>query len=298
MNLSQSRALLAVADFGNFSEAALELQLSQPAISHAIATLEAELGVPLFSRGRHGAVLTPAGERIVYHARQVLQHLDLMQQEANLQRGLQGGRVRVASFRSVATHLLPKVIAQFRDRHPDVIITIIERPDYLDIEQCLREGRADIGITYLPTSSEFEAWELLRDDYLVLLPPATKVKGAQITWQELAEFPLVQLPCLPCGRILHNYLKKLALPMNTASDIQEDSTIVSMVVQNLGAAILPRLAAEPIPNTVIVHHLPSPLQRVIGAAVLSSTLHIPAVFAFLEMLRKLDLESLAKIPSA
>ncbi|MGA7937047.1 MAG: LysR family transcriptional regulator [Kovacikia sp.] len=298
MNLSQIRALLAVADFGNFSEAALELQLSQPAISHAIATLETELGVPLFSRGRHGAVLTPAGERIMQHARQALQHLDLMQQEANLQRGLQGGRVRIASFRSVATHLLPKVIAQFRDRHPDVTVTIIERPDYLDVEQCLREGRADIGITYLPTNREFEAWELLRDDYLVLLPPATTVKSSQVTWEELAEFPLVQLPCLPCGRILHNYLKKLAPPMNTASDIQEDSTIVSMVVQNLGAAILPRLAAEPIPSTVIVHSLPTPLQRVIGAAVLSSALHIPAVFAFLEMLRKLDLEKLASIPSA
>ncbi len=297
MNLSQIRALLAVADYGNFSEAALELQLSQPAISHAIATLETELGVQLFSRGRHGAVLTPAGERIVHHAREALQHLDLMQQEANVQRGLQGGRVRVASFRSVATHLLPKVIGQFRDRHPDVMVTIIERPDYLDIEQCLREGRADIGITYLPTSSEFEAWELLRDDYLVLLPPNTAVKHSQITWQELSQFPLVQLPCLPCGRVLHNHLKKLALPMNTASDIQEDSTIVSMVVQNLAAAILPRLAAEPIPSTVTVHKLPTPLQRVIGAAVLSTTLHVPAVFAFLEMLKKLDLERLAKVPS-
>lgn len=297
MNLSQIRALLAVAKYRNFSEAALELQLSQPAISHAIATLETELGVSLFSRGRHGAVLTPAGERIVHHARQALQHLNLMQQEANLQRGLQGGKVRVASFRSVATHLLPKAIAQFRDRHPDVTVTIIERPDYLDIEQCLREGRADIGITYLPTSKEFEAWELLRDDYLVLLPPTTTVRSCSITWEELAQFPLVQLPCLPCARMLHEHLKMVALPMNTACDIQEDSTIVSMVVQNLGVAILPQLAAEPIPSEIITHKLPTPLQRVIGAAVLSSALHIPAVFAFLEMLRTLNIRNFARFPS-
>ena len=58
------------------------------------------------------------------------------------------------------------MIANFRERHPEVSVTIIERPDYLDIEQCLREGRADIGITYLPTSNEFEAWELLRDEYV------------------------------------------------------------------------------------------------------------------------------------
>lgn len=294
MKFSQLRAVVAVAEHGNFSEAALELQLSQPAISHAIATLEEELGVPLFSRGRHGAVLTPAGERIVYHARQALQHLEMMQKEANLQKGLHGGQVRIASFRSVATHVLPKVIAKFRSCHPEVSVTIIERPDYLDIEQCLREGRADIGITYLPTSKEFEAWELLRDEYVALLPPTATVRSHQLTWGELADYPLVLLPCLPCGRILHNHIKKLAPPMHTASDIQEDSTIVSMVVQELGAAILPRLAAEPIPKDVQVYRLPVPVERVIATAVLSNTLHIPAVFAFLEMLKKFDRVSLAK----
>ena len=85
--------------------------------------------------------------------------------------------------------------------------------------------------------------------------------------------------------------------MHTASDIQEDSTIVSMVVQELGAAILPRLAAEPIPKDVQVYRLPVPVERVIATAVLSDTLHVPAVFAFLEMLRKFDRVSLAKFLS-
>lgn len=88
MKISQLRAVVAVAERGNFSEAALELQLTQPAVSHAIATLEEELGILLFARGRHGAALTPAGERILHHIRQVMQHLEMMQQEANLHKGL------------------------------------------------------------------------------------------------------------------------------------------------------------------------------------------------------------------
>ncbi|WP_242044994.1 LysR family transcriptional regulator [Anabaena azotica] len=88
MKISQLRAVVAVAEHGNFSEAALDLQLTQPAISHAIATLEEELGIPLFARGRHGAVLTPAGERILHHARQAMLHLEMMQAEANLHKGL------------------------------------------------------------------------------------------------------------------------------------------------------------------------------------------------------------------
>lgn len=296
MKLFQLEAIVAVADLKNFSEAALHLQLSQPAVSHAIATLEDELGVLLFSRGRHGAVLTPAGERIVVHARQALQQLDLMQKEANLQKGLQGGQVRIASFRSVATHVLPPVIAQFRDRHPDIRITIIERPDYLDIERCLREGRAEIGITYLPTSEDFSVWELLRDEYVALLPPTAPALDA-ITWEMLAAYSLVQLPCLPCGRMLHQHLKKVAPELPTASDIQEDSTIVGIVAQGLGAAILPRLAAEPIPPTLHVCPLPDPAERVIGVAVLAEALHSPAVFAFLDCLKQFDLSGIVSVPS-
>lgn len=293
MKLSQLSALVAVADYGNFSEAALELNLSQPTISHAIATLEAELGVPLFARGRRGAVLTAAGEQIVAHARQAIHHLELMQKEANLQKGLEGGQVRIASFRSVATHLLPRVIAQFRERVPNVSVTLIERPDYLDIEQTLREGRADIGITYLPTSAEFEVWELLRDDYIVLLPPKANLRNTHLTWDDLAAYSLILLPCIPCGRLLHKHLETVAPRMNTASDIQEDSTIVSMVMQGLGAAILPRLAAEPIPAALHIYPLPAPFERVIGVATMPEALYTPAVFAFLETLKTFDLQSLA-----
>ncbi|MBH8553416.1 LysR family transcriptional regulator [Nostocaceae cyanobacterium CENA357] len=294
MKLSQLRAVVAVADCGNFSEAALELELTQPAISHAIATLEEELGVPLFARGRHGAVLTPAGERILFHARQTLHSLEMIQQEANLHKGLHGGHVRIAAFRSVATHLLPKAIAQFHDQFSEVAVTIIECPAFTEVEKCLREGRADIGVTYLPTSDEFEVWEIIRDEYVVLLPPKAKVSSPKITWEDIAVYSPVLLACLPCGKPLHHHLKYVAPFMNVVGDIQEDSTVVSMVNQGLRAAILPRLAAVPIPPQVQVYSLPVPLERVMAVAILSDTLHIPAVFTFLEMLRKFDFYSLAK----
>ncbi|NJN12629.1 MAG: LysR family transcriptional regulator [Richelia sp. RM1_1_1] len=295
MKLSQLRAVVAVADYGNFSEAALELQLTQPAVSHAIATLEADLGVPLFLRGRRGAVLTPAGEQILYYARQALQHIEMMQQEANRHKGLRGGHVRIACFRSVATHLLPKAISQFHEQFPQVSVTIVERPHYLDIENCLREGLADIGITYLPTKDEFEAWKILDDEYIVLFPPNAKAKiNSRLTWEDLAKCQQVMVPPLPCGAILHEHLKLVASSLNIVSDIQEDSTVVSMVNQGLATAILPRLAALPIPQNVRVYSLPTPFVRVIGIAILSNTLHVPAVLTFLEMLQKFDFQTLTE----
>lgn len=69
LKISQLRALVAVAEHGNFTSAALDLGLSQSTVSHAIATLEEELGVVLLFRGRHGAILTPIGEQVIQEAR-------------------------------------------------------------------------------------------------------------------------------------------------------------------------------------------------------------------------------------
>lgn len=75
LKISQLRALVAVAQSGRFSEAALQLELSQSAISHATASLEEELGVVLIQRGRRGATLTPIGEQVLAEAEQVLERL-------------------------------------------------------------------------------------------------------------------------------------------------------------------------------------------------------------------------------
>ncbi len=285
IKLSQIRALVAIADWGNFSEAGSQLEISQSAVSHAIATLEAELGVVLLSRGRHGAHLTPVGERIAAHGRQVLQLLDAMHKEANLAKGLQGGQVRIACFRSVATHILPTVIARFRQNYPNITLTITENDIFPNIEQALRDGYADIGFTYLPTSDDFEAWEILRDDYILLLPPKTQLKSNPISWKDLSNYPLI-VSCLnPCNAWIRQWLPLSEYPLNIAYEIKEDSTIVSMVQQGLGAGILPRLAAEPIPPGVQLCNLPVGLTRVIGVAILAAALHPPAVYAFLDAVR-------------
>ncbi|MCC3404487.1 MAG: LysR family transcriptional regulator [Microcoleus sp. PH2017_10_PVI_O_A] len=286
MKLSQIQALIAVAEYANFSEAALQMELSQSAVSHAIASLEAELGVQLFHRGRHGAQLTPVGERVVLHGRQIVRSLEMMVKEADLDKGLQGGQVRIVSFRSVATHILPGIIAQFRDRFPKIAVSITEVYYTQAVEEALRSGKADIGFVSLPISDEFETREILRDKYVVLLPPTAKLSSAKITWEELANHPLIlQPPETACSIPLRKYLATSDFPLNIAYELSEDSTIVSMVMQGLGAAIMPRLAAEPIPAEVKVCSLPADFERVIGVAVLRDALLIPAVFAFLDLVK-------------
>jgi DNA-binding transcriptional LysR family regulator len=283
MNISHLHIFLTVVEQGSFSTAALKCDISQSAVSRAIAALEEQLGVSLLTRGRFGARPTPVGDRILTHARQILQCCESIDYEVNLAKGLQGGRVRVASFRSTATHLLPPLIVQFCHRFPKIEVTLTEA-DPLGVERALREGQVDIGLVPLPRSEEFDTWEIARDEFVVLLPQSIAVPEV-LTWEELSRHSFILYNYAECTSAVRKHWAKWGQSLKVAYEIKEDSTIVSMVAQGLGAAILPKLAALPIPDGVVVRSLPVPLERVIGAAVLASALHPPAVFTFLDLLR-------------
>jgi len=287
LKISQLRALVAIADTGTFSDAALQLDLSQSAVSHAIATLEEALGVVLLSRGRQGAALTPLGEDVTTEARQMMRSLEKIGLLAQQARGLQQGRVRIAGFRSVATHILPEVIQQFRSYYPGIQVKIEEFHQSRQVEQEVRQGRADIGFTYLPTTREFEAWELLRDRYVLLLPPHSDYLHGPHTWERLSQLPLILAPPDDgCRNLIDQHLALADHRVNPAYEVREDSTILSMVQQGLGATIMARLAAEPIPPTLTVVELPTPLERIIGVIQLADALQTPPIYAFMETLKQ------------
>jgi DNA-binding transcriptional LysR family regulator len=287
LKFSQLRILVSVADTGSFSEAALTLQMSQSAVSHAIAALESELGIVLVARGRYGSNLTPVGAQIVDRARQMLQLMEDIIKQANLAKGLDGGHLRISTFRSSGTHILPEVLAEYCQRYPAIAIDIREYDDRAEVEDDLRKGRSEIGITYLPVAAEFKVWELMRDEFVVLFPPFFELVSHKLEWAELIHYPLIMAPAGDgCDAMVYAHCANYGIKLHATYQIRSDATIVSMVAKGLGAAISPRLAAEPIPPNVKVYSLPVPLFRVISAAILEDALLPPAAFAFLELLKK------------
>ena len=285
MNMHQLEVLSQIAQRGSFSGAALALDTSQAAVSRAIAALEKELGVPLLTRGRFGAQLTPVGERILSHSHKILDLREMIEYEANLEKGLYGGRVRIASFRSAATHVLPPHIAQFSAAYPKVEVSLSER-DPAGVEQALRSGQADIGLVPLPRSSDdFDTWEIVRDEYVVLLPKTFTWGDQSLSWEILSSHTFILYNYAECTSTVRDYWAVRGHPLRVAYEIREDSTIVSMVAQGLGAAILPRLAAMPIPEDINVFSLPVPLERVIGVATLANSPRTSAVEVFLNILK-------------
>ena len=285
LKISRLRILVAVAEYKNFSEAALYLEISQSAVSHAIASLENDLGVILFNRGRNGAELTAVGEQLIAPAKQILKLLQNIVNEANKSKGLEGGTVRLVAFRSAAAHILPATIAQFCRRFPLIKVNVTDVDENFEIENILRSNQADIGLVDSPCSPEFETWKMYREEYVVLLHRSFNIDQTSLTWEQLARYPLIISAKHSCSHKIRECLKRSPKAVNIAYQMHEDSSIVGMAVEKLGAAIMPLLAAEPIPEQLKVYHFPVPLNRTIQAATIKNALHTPAVFAFLDVLK-------------
>src|SRR3954471_9677291 len=124
MELRHLRCLVVLADEQQFTRAAQRLGIAQPALSQQIQRLEAEMGLPLVDRTTRSVQLTGAGTRLVGHARRMLHDADLAIAEMQDLRGLRAGRLAVGASHTIGALDLPKLLAEFHRRFPDVELTV------------------------------------------------------------------------------------------------------------------------------------------------------------------------------
>ncbi len=120
MELRQIRAFVAVADFGHYRRAAASLNLTQPAITQRVQALETDLGVQLLKRNARGVRLTPAGEVLLEQARILVQIEDRALAAISDHIAGIGGRLRLSYLTLWDAGLPPKIVAEFRRRHPEI----------------------------------------------------------------------------------------------------------------------------------------------------------------------------------
>lgn len=143
VTLKQLRSLIAVADTGSFTLAARLLHVTQPAISMQVHELESMVGEVLLD-GRRGFRLTPAGDILVRHAREVLYALDLAEVELKANKGVASGTVDVAAI-TTAEYFVPRLLAAFGNAYPEISfrLTVHNRAGMVEL---LRERRVDLAI--------------------------------------------------------------------------------------------------------------------------------------------------------
>ena len=147
LDLSRLRVLVAVSREGSITAAAEALHYAQPSISHQLAKLEAEVGVPLLQRMGRGIRLTDAGRLLVQRAEAILAQVESVHAEMDELAGLRTGRARLAAFPSALATLVPRVAAHVAVRHPAVELTLIEAepPEALS---ALRNNEVDVALVF------------------------------------------------------------------------------------------------------------------------------------------------------
>jgi DNA-binding transcriptional LysR family regulator len=273
--LNQLEMLVAVADAGSFGAAAAELACTQSRISHAITELEACLGARLLTRSRTGCVPTEAGHRVLAKARQMLRLAAGLAEAADVGAGLVG-RVRIACFRSVATHLLPRALAALAVDYPGIRVDVDDScEERQQVARAVADGRAEIGIGQLPASAELLARPYVADAYVLVLPASFPVR-APLSWGQLEGLQYIQLDCSGALAVLAQ-CRAAGFAAEPSRTLATDSAIAAMVGLGVAFSILPRLAVFPEPQGVRIVDLPIPAKRQFALLALPGTARLEAV---------------------
>lgn len=238
---------VAVATTKSISQAAASENIAASAISKRISDFEAQVGTPLFYRQQKGVELTPAGEEMLRHAKDLQRLLDRIDDHmTDYAQGLKG-TVRIAANTSAITQFLPEDLALFVEEHPDMRIELNELTSN-DIVNAVRDGIADVGIfSGMIPDPELDVFTYRKDTLVVLTPQGHPLgTDGPVSFSEFSNHDLVGLQQ---GSSLQALIEKRAaeqeLELRTRVEVLSFDGVRRMVEAGLGIAILPLGAVEP-----------------------------------------------------
>lgn len=281
--LQKYLAFVKTVEKGSFTAAAESIDYAQSSVSKMIADLEKEWGMNLLERSRNGVCLTSSGEQMLPYIRRLLNEYENLEGQLSRMKGLEKGIVRIGTFASVAINLLPDIFAQLKADYPGIEYELL-LGDYNEIENWLKEGRLDCAFLRLPTASDFQTIELIKDEYKLVLPvghPLAEKERVKI--EEIKGQPFLLLE--HGGKTeVSDLLERHQLKLDIAFTTWEDFAIMAMVEKGLGVSILPDMILRRIPYRLEIRPLEEPYYRTIGLAFRDRKNFTPAVGLFVEYL--------------
>ena len=252
MTLTQLRYLLAIADSGlNITLAAEKVHATQPGLSKQLKQLEDELGFILFTRGaRSLESITPAGEKVIEHARLLLAEANNIRAiAANLRRDNQG-ELHIATTHTQARYALPSALAALNRQFPNVAVHLTPGGDSESLASLTR-GDAEIAIISTagnaPAAADL-AIPLYRWDRVVLVPKQHELAKLDrpLTLADIAKFPLVSYESTrEPESSLRQAFSKAGLEMSIAVTARDADLIKTYVRAGFGVGVLAEMAITP-----------------------------------------------------
>jgi DNA-binding transcriptional LysR family regulator len=246
MDVRQLSYFVAVADEQQFTRAAVRVSVAQPAISHQIRRLEAELGEVLFHRDRRSTRLTEAGEALLPHARAAVAAVERGRDAVASLAGLLRGTLTVGIVRAPIDRRIFGVLGDFHRAHPAVEIVLSERhnDELLEAVAGREVDAAIVGITGEPLPARVGT-RVIDVEPLVLAarPGHDLARSKRIDFGRLRGHPLVTLTHGSGLRVvLERACREAGFTPHIAAETSELSSLAHLAAEGLGVALLPRSA--------------------------------------------------------
>ena len=286
-SLPDLRAFVTVGELQSFAAAAKALHLSQPALSRRISHLEDELGVRLFDRTTRMVALTLLGRRFLAQVQGLVDDLDRSVHSLRDAALLEAGDVTIGCVFSAVHHFLPPVIRSFRERHPHVLVRIIEEGAD-EVLASVKQGEADFALNYIGMQDpEVEFTPLLKEPYvLACRADHPLARRRSVRWEELAAHPLARVSHASRNRLfIDQALIDLPPLPRPVCEVRHVSTLIGLVENGLGVAVVPQLTLPRDSQLVVGVRLDQPaITRTIGVIRRSGRSLSPAATAFARLL--------------
>lgn len=276
MTLLSYQVFIAVVEQESFQKAAQVLQLTPSAISHAVASMEAKLGSPLFIRSKQGVYLTNYGKELFPYIKNVLNSEEYLQQTIAQFNGMQKGVVRLGVFNSACVEWMPSLLKDFEQEYPDVRLDIYQGT-YHDVYRWLKDGVVDLGFLSALSVKDLVYEPIYQDRIVCVVPKGFQTEHPNyMTIEELKRQKFVTQR-EGCDADVSNLMKKYSLHGGGGSYVVDDMSAIALVMGGYGVCLVPELVMRNIPFPVDVYPLDVEEKRTIVLASVHSGALAPAV---------------------
>lgn len=290
MDLYQLRGFYEIVREQSFTRAAEKLFLTQPAISLQVKALEGELDEVLLERNRRQIRLTPAGEILFVHAKEIFALLEAASNDIAALKKVLRGRLAIGTSDTNCTYILPGLLAEFRARYPEVELDIRNRMSP-EVGNLVLNDEVEFGLATLPVKHRDLLSEALfeRRDVLICPPDHALGQRRRIGLKQIAEYPFLALERGSTSRqLLDEVFVQEGLELQVEMNLGGIEILKRYVEIGLGVALVPEVAvAEEVAagklHAVQVNGL---LKRRIGIVEHRGRRRSQATVAFLDLLRE------------
>jgi DNA-binding transcriptional LysR family regulator len=303
LDLRHLVALKAIADEGSFGKAAERLGYTQSAISQQIATLERIVGLRLIERpgGPRPISLTEAGRILRRHADAIEARLQAAKADMKALEAGDAGRLRIGTFQSVGTRVLPTLLRRFSETHPQVEVLLRESQHEQELLDMVERGELDLTFWALPVAGAiYESVELLTDPYVLVVPAGSALAALKRppTLKEIALQPLIGFNHCASTAQMEATLASTGREPKVVFRSDNNGTVQGLVGAGVGVSVAPRLTVDEDDPSIEVVDLRGRIPPRVIALVWHRDRHLtPAAEAFVEtaksVCRELSAESAA-----